>query len=465
MTLAALNSPVDLDQSQLFIVGQQRLEGELHVNGAKNSALALMAASALSHEPVRLRNMPDLTDIGAMAKILVSLGMGFHLEGSSAVLRGGGLTSHDPSYDLTRKLRASFFLIGPLLARHGVAKVPLPGGCRIGSRPVREHNKGLQAMGARISMKDGVVSAEAQGNHGRLQGCSIHLDYPSVGATETLMMAATLAEGETVLHNAAQEPEVMDLAGLLKTMGARIQGAGSSTIRIAGVKQLHGADYAVIPDRIEAGTFLIAAAAARSRLHVTPVETSHLSAVLAKLEEMGCSISPEGQGLTITTPGQLRGCELRTQPFPGFPTDLQAPFMALLSTAEGDSFVTETVFENRLQHVAELQRMGAQIHTNGVNAAHVKGVPMLSGVPVTGTDLRAAAALVIAGLAADGVTQVGGLENLDRGYARLEERLQSVGARINRIDATQTAQTALTGSLDLSYSSIPDPSQGACRNW
>lgn len=441
MTLAALNSPLDLNESQLSIIGQQRLEGELHVNGAKNSALVLMAASVLSREPIRLRNMPDLTDIGTMAKILVSLGVGFHLEGSSAVLSGNGLTHHNPSYDLTRKLRASFFLIGPLLARHGVAKVPLPGGCRIGSRPVREHNKGLQAMGARISIESGVVSAEVPGNQGRLQGCSIHLDCPSVGATETLMMAATLAEGETVIRNAAQEPEVVDLAGLLKAMGARIHGSGSSTIRISGVKELHGADYAVIPDRIEAGTFLIAAAATRSRLHVTPVEPSHLNAVLAKLEEVGCSISPQGQGLTITTPGQLRGCELRTQPFPGFPTDLQAPFMALLTTVQGDSFVTETIFENRLQHVAELQRMGAQIRTCD-NVAVLEGVPMLSGAPVTGSDLRAAAAMVIAGLAADGVTSVTGLDHLDRGYTRLEERLQAVGARISRIDATRPALLA-----------------------
>ena len=431
MTLAALNSPVGLNESQFSIIGQQRLEGELHVNGAKNSALVLMAASVLSREPIRIQNMPDLTDIGTMAKILVSLGVGFHLERSSAVLKGNGLTRHDPSYDLTRKLRASFFLIGPLLARYGVAKVPLPGGCRIGSRPVREHNKGLRAMGAKISIEGGVVSAEVEGNGGRLQGCPIHLDCPSVGATETLMMAATLAEGETVLRNAAQEPEVVDLAGLLKAMGAKIHGAGSSTISISGVQELHGADYAVIPDRIEAGTFLIAAAATRSRLHVTPVVPNHLNAVLAKLEELGCSISPQGDGLTIT-PGQLRGCELRTQPFPGFPTDLQAPFMALLTTAQGDSFVTEEIFENRLQHVAELQRMGAQIRTHG-NVAILQGVPMLNGAPVTGTDLRATAAMVIAGLTADGVTHVAGLGHLDRGYTRLEERLQAVGARISRI--------------------------------
>ncbi len=441
MTLAALKSPPGLNDPQLSIIGQQRLEGELHVNGAKNSALVLMAASVLSRTPIRLGNMPDLTDIGTMAKILVSLGVGFHVEGSSAVLSGDGLTRHDPSYDLTRKLRASFFLIGPLLARHGVAKVPLPGGCRIGSRPVREHNKGLQAMGASLSIEGGVVSAKVPGNRGRLQGCAVHLDCPSVGATETLMMAATLAEGDTVIRNAAQEPEVVDLAGLLKAMGARIQGAGSATIRVSGVKELHGADYAVIPDRIEAGTFLIAAAATRSRLHVTPVEPSHLNAVLAKLEELGCSISPQGQGLTITTRGQLRGCELRTQPFPGFPTDLQAPFMALLATAQGDSLVRETIFENRLQHVAELQRMGAQIRTCG-NVAVLEGVPMLSGAPVTGTDLRAAAAMVIAGLAADGVTSVTGLEHLDRGYTRLEERLQAVGARISRTGAVRPALLA-----------------------
>ncbi len=435
MTLAALNSPIALTEPQLSIIGQQRLEGELHVNGAKNSALVLMAASVLSNEPICLHNMPDLTDIGTMAKILVSLGVGFRLQGASALLNGGGLIRHNPSYELTRKLRASFFLIGPLLARHGVAQVPLPGGCRIGSRPVREHNKSLRAMGAKVTIENGVVSAVVEGNHGRLQGCAIHLDCPSVGATETVMMAATLAEGDTVIRNAAQEPEVADLAGLLQGMGARIRGAGSSTIHISGVRELHGADYEVVPDRVEAGTFLIAAAATRSRLHIHPVIPHHLGAVLAKLEEVGCNIRQHGQGITIT-PGALQGCELCTKPFPGFPTDLQAPFMALLATAEGDSVVTENIFENRLQHVPELQRMGAQIHTHG-NVAFLKGVARLSGAPVTGTDLRASAAMVIAGLAADGVTQVAGLDHLDRGYTRLEERLQAVGARISRISSAQ----------------------------
>ena len=434
MTIAALESPTTLSEPQLEIEGSQRLQGEILVNGAKNSALVLMAASLLTTDAVRLRRMPDLTDIGAMAKILVSLGVGFRLEGSDAVLSGDGLVRHDPSYDLTRSLRASFFLIGPLLARRGAARVPLPGGCKIGSRPVNEHNKGLQAMGARISVENGIVSAVVTGRRRRLQGSRIHLDCPSVGATETLMMAATLAEGETTITNAAQEPEVADLAGLLMAMGARIRGAGTPTITISGVQRLHGADYTVIPDRIEAGTFLIAAAITRSKLHITPVIPDHLGAVLAKLEAVGCGIKPHGAGITVT-PGELRPCDIRTQPFPGFPTDLQAPFMALLATVSGSSVIAETIFENRLQHVAELQRMGARIRTHG-NVAFVDGTNTLSGAPVTGSDLRASAAMVLAGLAADGTTNVFGINHMDRGYTRLEERLQGVGASIRRISGS-----------------------------
>lgn len=431
MTIAALESPTTLSEPQLQIEGGRRLQGRIAVNGAKNSALVLMAASLLSADEVCLRRMPDLTDIGAMARILRSLGVGFRLEGGDAVLGGSGLVRHDPSYELTRSLRASFFLIGPLLARRGAAQVPLPGGCKIGSRPVDEHNRGLAAMGARISVENGVVSAVVTGRNRRLQGSRIHLDCPSVGATETLMMAATLADGETTITNAAQEPEVADLAELLKAMGARVRGAGTPSITVNGVQRLHGADYTVIPDRIEAGTFLIAGAVTRSRLHVTPVVPDHLGAVLAKLKAVGCGIEQEGGGITVR-PGELRCCDIRTQPFPGFPTDLQAPFMALLATIPGSSVVTETIFENRLQHVAELQRMGARIRTQG-NVAFVDGVNVLSGAPVTGSDLRAAAAMVLAGLAAEGTTTVLGINHVDRGYTRLEERLRGVGARIRRV--------------------------------
>jgi UDP-N-acetylglucosamine 1-carboxyvinyltransferase len=314
----------------------------------------------------------------------------------------------------------------------GMAQVPLPGGCQIGSRPVVEHVKGLKALGAQVTIEHGVVTAVVPGSGHRLTGGHIHLDCPSVGATETLMMAATLANGETVIENAAQEPEVVDLAGLLIAMGARIRGAGTPTITIIGVERLHGADYAVIPDRIEAATFLLAAAITRSDLYVGPVVPDHLGAVLTKLEEVGCQLEHDGHGMRIRA-DQIRAVDLTTQPFPGFPTDIQAPFMSLLATAEGTSFVVENIFENRLQHVAELQRMGASIRMNG-NTACVEGVARLSGAPVRGTDLRASAAMVLAGLAADGVTTVRGLEFLDRGYADFEGKLNAVGASIVRLN-------------------------------
>jgi UDP-N-acetylglucosamine 1-carboxyvinyltransferase len=321
----------------------------------------------------------------------------------------------------------------------GMAQVPLPGGCKIGSRPGEEHVKGLKALGAQVTIEHGLVTAAVAGPCRRLQGARIVLDCPSVGATETLMMAAALADGETVIENAALEPEVVDLANLLLAMGARIDGAGTPTIRIAGVDHLHGADYAVIPDRIEAGTFLLAAAITRSTLRVAPLIPSHLCAVLNKLEQAGCLLEHDDEGLTLSAE-RIVGVDLRTQPFPGFPTDLQAPFMSLLATAEGTSMVTECIFENRLQHVAELQRMGAAIRTQG-NTAFLEGVPRLSGAPVQGTDLRASAAMVLAGLAADGSTDVYGLEYLDRGYANLESKLNAVGASIVRCSSMAHAGT------------------------
>jgi len=348
-------------------------------------------------------------------------------------LNGDRINSAAAPYELVNSLRASFFCIGPLLARMGMARVPLPGGCQIGTRPVVEHVKGLKAMGARVTIEHGVVNAVVPGRSHRLKGGRIHLDCPSVGATETLMMAAVLADGETVIDNAAQEPEVVDLAGLLIAMGARVRGAGTPTITVVGVERLHGADYAVIPDRIEAGTFLLAAAITRSALRITPVIPEHLGAVITKLEEGGCRIEHDGIGVTIEAK-QIDAVDLRTQPFPGFPTDLQAPFMSLLATARGTSVITENIFENRLQHVAELQRMGAAIRMQG-NTAFVEGVARLSGAPVQGTDLRASAAMVLAGLAADGITTVRGLEYLDRGYAFLEDKLNAVGAQISRINA------------------------------
>ncbi|MFM2174410.1 MAG: UDP-N-acetylglucosamine 1-carboxyvinyltransferase [Cyanobacteriota bacterium] len=416
---------------QLEIAGNRRLAGELRVSGAKNSALVLMAASLLTEDQLRLRNVPPLTDIQGMGEILASLGVTVRRGNDSLEMNGSGLNQSAPPYELVNSLRASFFCIGPLLARLGIARVPLPGGCQIGTRPVVEHVKGLKALGAQVTIDHGVVSAVVPGRGHRLKGGRIHLDCPSVGATETLMMAAALAEGETVIENAALEPEVVDLAGLLLAMGARVRGAGTPTITIVGVERLHGADYAVIPDRIEAGTFLLAAAITRSTLTVGPVIPDHLRAVLTKLEEASCRLNIDGTSVTISAE-EIQAVDLRTQPFPGFPTDLQAPFMSLLATAKGTSVITENIFENRLQHVAELQRMGAAIRVQG-STAFIEGVARLSGAPVQGSDLRASAAMVLAGLAAEGITTVQGLEYLDRGYADFEGKLNRVGASIRRV--------------------------------
>ena len=415
---------------QLEICGGKKLEGEVRVSGAKNSALVLMAASLLTENSLRLRNMPALSDIGGMADILAALGVQIERGSDWIELQANHLSHISPPYELVNSLRASFFCIGPLLARLGVARVPLPGGCKIGARPVVEHVKGLKALGAQVTIEHGVVSAVVPGRGHRLTGGRIHLDCPSVGATETLMMAAALADGETVIENAAQEPEVIDLAGLIIAMGGRVRGAGTPTITIVGMEKLHGANYMVIPDRIEAGTLLLAGAITRSSLRVTPVIPEHLGAVISKLEECGCQLNNDGIGITIKA-DRINAVDLRTQPFPGFPTDLQAPFMSLLATAEGSSVITEAIFENRLQHVGDLQRMGADIRTQG-NTAFVEGVARLSGAPVTGSDLRAAAAMVLAGLAADGTTSVQGLQHLDRGYDNLEGKLNAVGASIKR---------------------------------
>ena len=341
------------------------------------------------------------------------------------------MSSHEPPYELVNSLRASFFCIGSLLGRLGHARVPLPGGCRIGARPVVEHIRGLKALGAHVSVEHGIVTACLKGSSKRLTGASIVLDCPSVGATETLLMAAVLASGTTTIENAAQEPEVQDLANLLIQMGADISGAGGPVIKVRGVERLHGVrNYPVIPDRIEAGTFLLAAAITRSPLRVEPVIPEHLSAVLQKLRDCGCQLEIDQTGISIT-PGDIQAVDITTQPFPGFPTDLQAPFMALMATAQGTSVISEKIYENRLQHVAELQRMGASIRVDG-STAIVEGVAQLSAAPVTGSDLRAAAAMVLAGLVANGTTKVSGLKHLDRGYDNVEAKLNAVGAQLER---------------------------------
>lgn len=424
----------------LEVVGGHPLAGHLPVSGAKNSALVLLTASILCSGRCCLKNVPALVDVARMGQVLDAFGIEVSQPAPNCWdLDASAIAHGEAPYEIVSKLRASFFAIGPLVARLGTARVPLPGGCAIGARPVEIHVKGLKLLGADVHIDGGMVNATVPG--GRLKGSRIYLDYPSVGATETLMMAATLAEGETILENAAQEPEVVDLANLCIAMGAKIQGAGTNTITIEGVESLHGVEYATIPDRIEAGTFLIAAAITRSELTVGPVVPEHMTAVVAKLREMGCQVVLEGENsdqLRVIPGDRIAPADIETLPFPGFPTDMQPQFMALMALAEGNSILTETVFENRLRHVGELCRMGADIRVKGSTAV-VTGVPLLSGAPVTATDLRASAALILAGLAAQGTTIVQELKHLDRGYEHIEQKLQSVGAKIRRVTDPEEA--------------------------
>lgn len=406
-----------------------------------------MAGSILCSRQCRIRNIPSLMDVNRMGEVLLALGVKITQDGNMLDIDASHIHHTKAPYELVSRLRASFFVIGPLLARMGVARVPLPGGCAIGARPVELHVRGLQAMGADVHIDHGTVHAYIPGSRRRLQGARIYLDYPSVGATETLMMAATLAEGETIIENAAQEPEVVDLANFCRAMGARIRGAGTNTITIAGVPSLHGTDYGIIPDRIEAGTFLVAAAITRSEINLSPIIPEHLTAVIAKLREAGGEVVEEGPNRVRFVPGGvIRPIDIQTGPFPGFPTDMQAQFMALMSLCEGNSLISETVFENRLRHVAELNRMGADIRLNG-SCAIVKGVSHLSGAPVLATDLRASAALVLAGLAANGTTVIQGLHHLDRGYENLEAKLRGLGAKLNRVNATEPGTKPLIAEV------------------
>jgi UDP-N-acetylglucosamine 1-carboxyvinyltransferase len=426
------------DKSVLQIWGRNSLKGHAKISGAKNSALAIMAGALLCPEDFRLRNVPSLVDVERMGQILSSLGVKLERNGDILDINASHIGESKAPYELVSQLRASFFLIGPMLARLGVARVPLPGGCAIGARPVDLHVRGLRDMGADVQIEHGIVHAYVNGSSGKLKGAKIYLDYPSVGATETLMMAATLAEGETTIENAAQEPEVADLANFCNSMGARVRGAGTNTIVISGVPKLHSTDYNIIPDRIEAGTLLVAGAITHSEISISPVVPDHLTAAIAKLREIGAKVIEDAPDcLRIIGGHQYVGTDIETLPYPGFPTDMQAQFMALLTLADGDSAISETVFENRLRHVAELNRMGADIRVKG-NHALVRGVPMLSGAPVLATDLRASAALVLAALAAEGKTTIQGLQHLDRGYEKLEEKLRQLGAKLERVQDEDT---------------------------
>jgi UDP-N-acetylglucosamine 1-carboxyvinyltransferase len=419
---------------RIAIRGGAELNGAIPIGGAKNSAIKLMAASLLTDEPIRLTNMPRLADTRFLGRLLQRLGTEVvendGPDGGETVLKTTEIVSAIAPYDLVRQMRASFNVLGPLLARTGQAKVSLPGGCTIGARPVDLHLKALEALGAQIDLHEGYVYAQAPRG---LKGAEIAFPFVSVGATEHALLAAVLAEGETVLANAACEPEIADLAECLNKMGAKVRGAGTSTIGVSGVARLGGAEHAVIPDRIEMGTYALAAAMAGGEVRIERSRPELIEGLLAKMEEAGVGVTRNVDGVTIRRrPGRLKAVEIETDPYPGFATDLQAQFMALMTLADGESVIRETIFENRFMHAPELRRLGADIRVSG-GEARVHGVAALEGAPVMATDLRASVSLVIAGLAARGETIVNRVYHLDRGFERLEEKLRACGADVRRL--------------------------------
>ena len=413
---------------KLRITGGRPLEGEIRVSGAKNAALPIMCAALLTAKPLTLSNVPALRDVSTMSRLLAEMGVRVERARERLVLHADEVRDPTASYDLVKTMRASVLVLGPLLARCGRAKVSLPGGCAIGARPVDQHVKGLEAMGATIAIEHGYMHASTE----RLRGARIVMDLVTVTGTENLMMAAALAEGETLLENAAREPEVLDLARCLGAMGAKIEGAGSDVIRITGVRSLGGAEHRVMPDRIETGTYLAAAAATGGRVRLVGTAPKSLDATLEKLREAGAKILVQEEAITVEMEERPTSVSIRTAPFPGFATDMQAQFMALATVAHGTAVITETIFENRFMHALEMQRLGADIRLEG-NTAVVNGVERLQGARVMATDLRASAGLVIAGLVADGETLIDRIYHLDRGYEALETKLSALGARVQRV--------------------------------
>ncbi|MDM7859443.1 UDP-N-acetylglucosamine 1-carboxyvinyltransferase [Alteromonas sp. ASW11-36] len=416
---------------KLVIKKSPALQGSVTISGAKNAALPLLITCLLTDQQCRFSNVPNLRDINTSLALLAEMGVTVEREDDNTVLLNAStLNSITASYELVRTMRASILVLGPLLAKHGKANVSLPGGCAIGARPVNLHLTGLEKMGATIEVEEGYIRANV---NGRLKGARIFMDIVSVGATENLMMAAALADGETILENAAREPEIVDLAACLNSMGAKIEGAGTDNIRIQGVAELHGCDHQVLPDRIETGTFLVAAAVTAGKIRCEKAAPETLDAVIDKLQQAGATITTGDDWIELDMKGELpRAVDLKTAPHPGFPTDMQAQFVTLNCVAEGTGVVTETIFENRFMHVPELHRMGADIALEG-NSAVSKGKSHLRGAPVMATDLRASASLVIAGLVADGETTVNRIYHLDRGYESIETKLGNLGANIQRV--------------------------------
>ena len=414
---------------KLLIHGGARLDGETTVSGAKNAALPILCAALLSAEPVTLTNVPQLQDIATLLRLLGQMGVAVERDADRVTLDASKLDNPLAPYEMVKTMRASILVLGPLMARVGEARVSLPGGCAIGARPVDQHLKGLQAMGAKVAVEHGYIHATVAGG---LRGAKLFTDMVTVTGTENLMMAACLAKGETVIENAAREPEVVDLANCLVAMGARISGAGTDVISIQGVERLHGAEHRIMPDRIETGTYLCAAAATGGSIRLTGTSTAYIDAVVDKLLDAGCDIESERDAIRLTAPARLAAVSIRTAPYPAFPTDMQAQFMAINCVAEGTAVIRETIFENRFMHAVELQRLGAEIRIDG-NTAVVTGVDRLEGASVMATDLRASAGLIIAGLVADGETVVDRIYHLDRGYEKLGDKLRQLGARVSRI--------------------------------
>ena len=418
---------------KLLIQGGTPLTGEIAISGAKNAALPILCASLLSSEPLHLTNVPRLRDISTMLRLLAQMGVEVSDHGvDGLVLDSRGLNNPLAPYDMVKTMRAAILVLGPLLARHGEARVSLPGGCAIGARPVEQHIKGLQAMGAELRVEHGYIHATAGAVRRGLAGARIVTDMVTVTGTENLMMAAVLASGETIIENAAREPEVVDLANCLVSMGAQIAGAGTDKIRIQGVERLHGATHAIMADRIETGTYLCAAAATAGRIRLTNTSAAYLDAVVDKLFDAGCELVSERNAITLQAPPRLKAVSIRTSPYPAFPTDMQAQFMAINCVAEGSAVIRETIFENRFMHAVELIRLGADIRIDASNAM-VTGVDHLDGATVMATDLRASASLVIAGLVAQGETLIERIYHLDRGYERIEEKLGQLGAHVTRV--------------------------------
>lgn len=416
--------------SRLLIEGGVPLRGRVKISGSKNSTLPILAATILLSTDSEIYNVPQVSDVVTMVRVLRALGLRAEFVPHQFLrVWGGRAIKSVAPYELVTKMRASFFVAGPMLARMHMAKVPLPGGCSIGSRPVDLHLKGFAALGADVHIEHGIVALQAK----ELRGAAIYLDFPSVGATENIMMAACLAKGTTVIENAAREPEIFDLAQFLSSAGAQIEGAGTSKIVIKGVEELQGLKYSIIPDRIEAGTLIMAAAMTGGQVTFEKLNLEHLDALLRKLRDMGVGLQVhDAETLTVTGSPQLKAVDIETMPYPGFPTDLQAPMMALMALCQGTSVVKETIFENRFQHAPELRRMGADIRVD-LSTAIVKGVASLSGAPVQATDLRAGAALLMAALAAEGQTELRGIHHIDRGYENLQDKLQLLGAKLTRL--------------------------------